>query len=427
MKSSLKIEENKNYKWAIVAASFIMVFTCLGFCSSTKSMYLSQITEALQIRRTLFSFNDSLRFITSAIINLFFGRLVQRLGTRKMVALGFLSLIGSMLVYSVAETIYVFYIGGILLGLGISWTSTTMVGYIVDCWCKEHRGTIMGAILAGNGLGGALAAQVIEPYIYNEADPFAYRDAYRLTAVILLVVGIIVVAVLRDKPANERPAPGHKKKTRGANWSGIEFEYAIRKPYFWLTAVCIFFTGFSLQSVSGISAAHLKDVGFDGSFVAIVVSVHSLALAAFKFLGGVSYDHLGLKKTMLLCNLSAVIMTFLLAIVKAGTVGTVIALAYGILSSASLPLESIMLPLITSDLFGKKSYAKLLGIYVSINTAGYAVGVPAANLCYDSFGTYAPMLYVLSSVMLIVLIAYLFILPASEKERQAICALEDQE
>lgn len=48
-----------DYKWVIVTLSFTMVFVCLGFCSSNKGIYLSAITEAFGIKRSLFSINDS--------------------------------------------------------------------------------------------------------------------------------------------------------------------------------------------------------------------------------------------------------------------------------------------------------------------------------------------------------------------------------
>lgn len=429
MKLTQKIEEYKNYKWAIIAAAFVMVFTCLGFCSGTKGLYLDAITapEALNIPRRLFTINDSCRYITTSIVNLFFGVLVYKFGARKMVAAGFLSLIGSMLVYSVAESLYQFYIGGILLGMGLSWTTTTMVGYIVECWCKEHKGTIMGAVLAANGLGGALATQIISPIIHDDANPFGYRSAYRLTALLVLIVGIVVVLIFRDKPASERPGAKREKKAKGESWTGISFAEAIRKPYFYAVAICVFFTGMSLQSVSGCSSAHLRDIGFEDSYVDIVMSVHALALAAFKFLAGISYDRIGLKKTLYICNISAVIMILLLAIVQVGTAGSVIAMVYGVLSSAALPLETIILPLIASDMFGKKDYSKILGIMVSVNTAGYAIGVPVANACYDAFKTYSPALYVTSGIMIAVLIAYQFIFRAADKQRQAVLAREQIE
>ena len=54
-----------------------------------------------------------------------------------------------MTCYALADNIWLFYVGGFFLGVGLSWTTTTMVGYIVGKWCKKNRGTVMGFILAG--------------------------------------------------------------------------------------------------------------------------------------------------------------------------------------------------------------------------------------------------------------------------------------
>jgi MFS family permease len=126
-----------DYKWVIVVLCFMMVFVCLGFCSSNKSLYTFAITGALGIPRSSFSLNDSCRFITTAIVNMFFGSLVSKFGTKKLICAGFVSLILSCLAYSVATNVFVIYLGGCLLGIGLAWTTTTMVGCVVNKWCKE--------------------------------------------------------------------------------------------------------------------------------------------------------------------------------------------------------------------------------------------------------------------------------------------------
>jgi ABC-type Fe3+ transport system permease subunit len=77
--TTLASKKRLDYKWVIIAACFLMVFTCLGFCSSTKSFFIGPITENLGVDRSVYSINDSLRFISSAIINLFFGALAAPL------------------------------------------------------------------------------------------------------------------------------------------------------------------------------------------------------------------------------------------------------------------------------------------------------------------------------------------------------------
>lgn len=416
-----------DYSWVIVALCFVMVFITLGFCSSNKGLYLSAITEALGIKRSAFSINDSCRYVTTTVVNIFFGTLVARYGTRKMIAFGFLSLIASSFIYSVAENIFVFYIGGCLLGLGISFTTTTMVGCVVNKWCSKNKGTIMGAVLAANGVGGAIATQIISPIIYQEGNPFGYRDSYKLVALILIITGILVVGLFKEKSdnnSNAQPAET-KKKARGQTWAGIEYKDAVKKPYFYATALCIFLTGMVLQGISGVAAAHLNDVGLDASFVASVMSVHLLALSAFKFLTGLIYDRKGLRMTISICYTAAIAVMILLASVSATPSGMVIAMLYGILSAVALPLETVMLPIFAGDLFGQKSYNKIMGMFVSCCTAGFALSAPLANWVFDKFGSYNPALYVSCFLMIFVTIAFQFIITSANRQR-ALAAENDK-
>ncbi len=423
------MKKKLDYQWVIVVTCFIMEFVALGFCSSNKSLYLGAITEALNIKRSLFSINDSVRFITSAVVNLFFGALIQKLGARKMVGIGFAALIAAMQIYAHANNVFVFYIGGSLLGLGLAFCTTTMIGSIIRRWVKENTGTILGFVLAANGLGGALAAQIVTPIIYEEGNPFGYRNAYNLVTLILIATGILAVVFLRNQPKDDTsaaPTP-HKKKPRGGGWVGISYADAKKKPYFYTALVGIFLTGMVLQGVNGASAAHMKDVGLDAGYVATVLSIHSIALMAFKFSTGVMYDKWGLRITMIVCDIAALVVMVFLALVSNTPAGMVYAMIYGIFSSLALPLETIMLSLIATDLFGNKSFDKILGIIAALNTLGYAVGAPLMNFCYDAFGTYVPFIWVCVGIMAVVTIVYQFVITSADKERKAILAAQEQQ
>lgn len=414
----MKLTNKKmEYKWVILACAFAMVFFCLGFCSGNKGMYLSAITEALGIKRSLFSINDSCRHIATAIINLFFGTLVARFGIRKMVGFGFVSLTASMLTYAFAENIFVFYIGGALLGIGLAFTTTTIAGSIVRRWFKKDVGRYTGIVFAANGIGTAVAAQILSPIINDPQNPFGYRKSYILVAVLMLVLGIIAVVFLRDHPKNEEmvAVDTSKKKARGVSWSGTPFDVVKRRPYFWLSAICVFLTGFILQGIGGVYVAHMKDVGIDAGYVATVASVYALTLTVSKLLIGMLYDRYGLRLIMIMCQLSAVVAYALLAFLDASATGLVLAILFGVLYAIALPLETIVIPLITNELFGAASFDKILGIMAAMNYSGYAVSSPLVNLSFDMFGSYKPVLLLFSALMIPICIVFQFVIRAAAK------------
>ena len=417
------IENQSARKFWIVAVSALMVCISLGFCSSNDSLYLGAITDALGIKRSLFSLKSSCRFVATAAVNLFFGFLICRFGAKKLIAAGFVCLTAAVLLYATSTNVLGFYIGGALLGIGFSWTTTTMVSYLVSRWFDKNRGTINGLILCANGLGGAIAAQIVTPIIFEEGNPFGYRNAYYLVAILLVITGILAVAVIRE-PAGQRPADAGKKKAKGGGWTGITLQEALRQPYFYAAAVAIFLTGMCLQGINGVGGAHLKDVGIDPGYVATVLSVHSIVLCGSKFVAGLSCDKLGLRTTLLICQAFALISFLALAFAGVSAFGMGCAMTWGVTSSLSLPLETIMLPLITADLFGDKEFPKLVGIFVSLNVSGYAVGTPLVNLLFDLTGSYLSMLYIVAPVIVFLMVAFVLIIRSAHRLRDEICKEE---
>ena len=427
-KMSEKTVKNKSkkqfdYKWIIVATSFLMVMISLGFASSTKTLFPDEIAKELGVDRTLVVIYESVRYIATAIINIFFGALIAKFGPKKLIGAGYLSLVTAILLFGFAKNLWMIYLGGMFLGIGFSWTSTTMVGYVIDIWCSENKGTIMGFVLASNGLGGAIAIKLVGDII----DPTvtgSYRKAYFMIAAVLAVTFVILMIFFRSKPKGyvEGEVKRSKGKKRGQDWVGISLSDAMRKFYFWGAVVCVFFGGFVLQGTYGIVGMHMKDVGIDYDRVKALLSFGSLIMAGAKFLTGFLYDKFGLRVSATICMGCSIIATGLLIAVRGNDTGFVLAVIYSVVAQCAMPLETIMLPIYASDLFGKKSYAKILGLFSSVNVIGMATGGPMMNLCFDKCGSYVPALIAVGCVMSVVIVLLQIVISKAHKEQKRIIA-----
>lgn len=415
-----------NYMWVMVLVCFMLGFFCLGFCSGNKSLYLAAVTDALGIKRSLFSIGDSIRYLTTAGVNLFFGSLLHKLGVRKMVGVGILALIIQSVLSAVATNIWGFYAAGLFLGIGLAFCTTTMISFVIRRWCKENTGKILGFVLAANGVGAAAAAQVVSPIIYNPENPFGYRIAYLIMAACLAVVAVIVLPLIKEQPEEGPSAKPVQKQAKSRDWVGMDYADAKKKGYFYIAALCIFATGMCLQALSGIAAAHMKDVGLEPDFVARMVSLQALVMACTKFLTGVSYDKFGMRVTMTICDVAAVIATVLLTLTNATATGMALAAAFAVMVALALPLETIMLSLFAAELFGNRAFPKTMGIFAAVNTAGYAVGNPIANWVFDAFGSYNPIILTFGAIMLAVTIVFQFILNSAYQDRKIILAAVEE-
>lgn len=405
--SKTKSKFHFSYHWIIFAIGFLMIFTGLGFGSSTRLAYKSGITDDLTGGLNnifLYGFSDSFRYVTTAILNLFFGALVAKLGARKLVGFGFSALFLSCVVCSFATEYWHLYIGATLLGIGFAWTTTTVVGHIVEKWFTNGKGTVMGVILAANGLGGAVSETIINP-MCNEAGNLGWRAAYRITAVLFFVIGALAIALIRNNPSDVGLEPLGKdaavKKKRGADWVGFEMEEIWKKPYFYLCGLCIFLTGMILQSMNGLSKIQIYSVVGKSdemvSWVTMIFVVHSLVLMVSKILAGSSFDRFGIRFTFGYCSVFAIVALLSLVLMSEKT--SWFAWIYSVCSSIALPLETIMIPLLVSEIFGKKCHAKIMGYYLGLNVFGYACGGPLADYFKQNVGTYDGILLAFCVIM----------------------------
>lgn len=125
-----------------------MIMLALGFTSSTKSLFPDEIAKAIGQERSLVSIKESCRYISTAVVNLFFGALIARFGAKKLIIAGFISLISSMLLFSVAENLVLIYVAGALLGIFVS---ANTAGYVLGApllnLCYDVMGSYVPALI----------------------------------------------------------------------------------------------------------------------------------------------------------------------------------------------------------------------------------------------------------------------------------------
>ena len=100
-----KSNRKLDYKWVVVGVCFLTIMITLGFCSSPGSLYLDVVPEVIGVSRTAFSLMNTFRFVANAIVNLFFGFLVHKFGTKKLMCAGILCLAGAMALSATATNI----------------------------------------------------------------------------------------------------------------------------------------------------------------------------------------------------------------------------------------------------------------------------------------------------------------------------------
>lgn len=411
------------YGWMIALCCFLMTFVGLGLGNSPKGQYIVPVTADLEMSRSLFTFTFSIREIVKSAANLFFGVLAVKFGPRKLASAGFASLAVCFLLFSVSSALPTFYLGGVLMGIGVTFTSTATVSALVSNWFVDHRGTIMGVIFAGSGLGGTLFSLLTQGWIFG----YGWRRAYLLTAAVMAVMVLPMALFLRNRPEEKGLAAlgaggtAQVRKRKTIAWKGLPFRTLWTRPYFYAGCAAAFFFGALTNPVMTTVVAQLENNGLTGESAAVVYSALQLAMAAAKILCGMMYDRWGLNISVTVCLLADAIGCCLLAVANS----LPLAVAFALIFAFCLPLETIMIPLVAADLYGQQSSTQCVGVFLALMSAGIAVGTPVIQAFYDVTASYAGILLLFGGISVGVLLVLLAAgrragqLRREEQEREA--------
>ena len=139
---------------------------------------------------------------------------------------------------------------------------------------------------------------------------------------------------------------------------------------------------------------------------------------------GATYDKWGLRVSLLMCQIAALTTFVLKGSLTNSTLGLVMAMSATVFSAIAIPMETVMIPLITNDLFGSAAYNKVLGVFVSMNSLGLCLGSPLGEMLRKVTGDYRSCFWLFSGILALVIISYQFVLNAAYKNKNKILAEE---
>jgi len=408
----------RNYHWVVFLAAFLSFFVAVGMKNNLYAMFLIPITEDLQISRGAFSLAPSIRYFASFLSNLAFAVIYQRYGYRRTTTLAMISMGLTFVLYSSAQSVLPFYIGAVIGGLFEPYYATACTSRIVREWFHRRQGTIIGIVMAASGLGTSLFSGMLT----GVTQKSSWRTAQLLTAGIFFVAALVVFCFVVDSPAKKGLRPwgeGEEKEQQAARAQKKETvmipkQVLHSRPYFYLMILGAFLSCCIVCGVYSLIPAHVEDQGMTPAMAALIQSIMFLLLAGSKVMVGAFCDWIGAKRVMIICLICSVIGMAVLAAVRTPWLAILGATVFAL----PMSIPSVMLPLLTSDVFDHGNYGYVLGITLAMVSLGGAIGGPAINFSYDLLGSYTPAFFVLSGLSAVTLAVYLVAFRGAAREKK---------
>jgi MFS family permease len=371
------------YGWIVVAGAFFGYAIAQGLMHSYAVFlvaYLGEFGWGRGETSVAYSVSQLVIGVSSPLI----GTLVDRLGTRLLVAVGAVLLVIGLAANAGASALWqVIALYGIVMTLGSNCLGLVVSVPLLSRWFVQRRGLAISIVQSANGFGRAVSAPITQLLISS----IGWRRSYLALAAVMAVA---VVPIVRAFPTREPDAAtGGDASPRLAVAAGNPWTVgeAMRTPHFWLLFAVYLLTGLGSFLVSLHQLAFAVDVGFDPLYAASVLGTGSLLAVVGTIGTGTISDYIGREVSAILAYLVSIVGVVCALFITSPEQHALLwlhACFFGLTWGARGPQITAK----TADLFQGPHLGAILGV-ISIGTGlGAAGGAWASGLIFDLSGSY---------------------------------------
>ncbi len=405
------------FGWYIVGFTFVSQFVAMGTTFYAFGVLLKPLTEALDADRFTVSLALSLQMAISALVSPKIGKLISDRPIRQLMATGAILMSVAFLGMSQAQSFWqLCIVYGLLGGVAMAMIGPLPNNTILANWFFQRRGMALGISQFGVSISGTVMVPVTAFLVLE----YGWRTAAGVFAFIPLLILLPLILKFAIRTPEEmglhqdgaHSPPHDVEEEETEDWT---MGRALRDPRIWKLVAVL---GPSFLSVGAVLVAmhsHATDTGLTAIEASSVVALITLFGAIAKPLFGTLSDFFNQRLVMAIAVVSQV--TGLILIVTAGGYAglMIAAVFFGLGYGAGLPMWSVLIV----AMFGRKSFAKIMGVMSPMTMPFSLIGLPFATYIFELTGSYVPAFTTLIGLFAISLLALAFLRLPSERSAAA--------
>ena len=325
--------------------------------------------------RTELSFAFTLSLVVSASLVPVAGRLIDRGHARVVFAGG--TVLGAVLLALLSLVTEPWHFFCIWIGLGVAMSGTLYEAcfavLVRSTGDRARRAITIVSIVAG------LAGTVAFPSAHLLAGAFGWRGAVLVFAA---VVGVVAVPLIWNACRHaEVQATAHAPEPSASAGQALA---VVRSPVFWLLAIAVFLAALDHGMLISHVLPILDDRGIDAGLAVLAASLVGpmqvagrlvlMATDRFASTAAASTGCFAMMAAAGVCLLHADATPSLVA-------------GFVVLQGAGIGVSSVMRPVVTAELLGRRNFGVVSGLVGLMHMSGYALG-PSVSAVVWAWGGY---------------------------------------
>jgi MFS family permease len=381
-----------HYAWVVAGVTFLALLAASGVRSSF-GVFIKPLERDFGWERGAIALAAAFSLLIYGAIGPFIGRLVDRYGPRRVLALSVLLCgAGALLSGTVTRLWHLYLWAGILTAVGAGGAAIVTASAVAARWFEQRRGLMMGIAGAGTSAGQLLFI----PLAMGLTLQLGWRASFAwLGAILVFLVAPLTAWFLRDDPVEKGLLPygAAAASAAGAAAGAVlaperrtAVREAARSPDFWCLAGGFFVCGYTSNGMIG---THVVPYAVDRGLGEMTAAAALGLMGAMNIVGtiasGYLCDRFG-KKVPLACFYFFRGVSILYLITVDAPLGLNLwAILFGLNYISTVPPTSTL----TAELFGRLSVGVLFGWIFLSHQVGAAAGAWVGGWLFDATGSYA--------------------------------------
>jgi MFS family permease len=302
------------------------------------------------------------------------GWLVDRYSPKVVVLAGCITVALSLLLLSISTDLGLYYASCLLLGMGISAVSILPTSLLIAPWFSRGRGSAVGLINAGIGLGGFIA-----PLLTNaQLGRRGISGTFLILACWMTVPFVLTVFTEGGRRGASR--------AHASSFNTVKIAELLRMPMFWIFGISIFCAAHAMTAVQENLILYLRGQGVAGARAALALSIAVGASAPGKILSGAISDRYSARLAAMLSFLCVGLsIAGLLAVDPSSGVLFLFAITFGCGFGGTFNAP----PMIVFEYFGTRQVGAVLGLFLVFFGLGTSSGGVLAGYLFDRTHRYS--------------------------------------
>ncbi len=320
-----------------------------------------------------------------------FGILVDRWGPRRLIFGGTIITGLGLIMLSRITSLSMFYGAFILMGIGMSSVSSTVLVTAVANWFRRRMSMATGIMGSGWGFSGLLV-----PVVVSLIAIFEWRTALVILGLGVWVIGLPLSLLVRHKPEqygylpdgelSSSVIPGEGLTSARTAEEDIGVKQALKSGTFWHIALALMCHAIIVSAVVIHVMPYLSSIGIPratSSLIAMAIPLTSIG-------GRLGLGWLGdrVDKRWISAGAFAMMGLGMFFFGYVATVGDWMLVPFLVLFGTGFGGNHIMRAAMLREYFGRSRFGTIFGFLMGVMMLGQIIGAPLAGWVFDSWGSY---------------------------------------